>query len=303
MVVYPFFCPWKTRRAVLRGALLAASVLGAIYGLEQGIDQAAWPKWLTRGDWVRCTAAGLMALPVGLIDYGCAKRESRAPLHLVLFAFVVALLGLLAITVAPVFPSLVETLRTSTPQATLDELVAALWPLGACTVPAALVFTATARERWRGSGLLTQLKTVGVVSLIGSVAGALVLGLSGLEQVSLFTVLLAIPIPFALLLPLFAAGVDWTDGRIFPHHDPTAEGEEKAAPVARVARGTPRLVGGDEILTDDSSGERVFSFGPDNEEEEEEEDEEQDPGARILGPDDDDSGGLDGIAAKIFENF
>ena len=43
MIVYPVLCPWKTRRALLRGALLMGAVLGALYGLERGVDAAAWP--------------------------------------------------------------------------------------------------------------------------------------------------------------------------------------------------------------------------------------------------------------------
>lgn len=297
MVIYPFFCPWKTRRALVRGALLGAAILGALFGLERGVDPEVWPAWLGQGDWARCAAAGLLAFPVALLDYGRTQREGRAPLHWVLLVLLVSLLGLLLISVAPAVGSLAETLRTSTPKATLDELLALLWPLGACTVPTALVFTAAVRERWRGSTLGFQLKVTGVVGLIGSVGGALTISLGGVSVIAPFVALVAAPVLLALLLPLVGAGIDWADARLFPLHDPTAE-DEPAERVARSPRKAARSAGaavvGDEIVSDESSGERVFTW--DEGEEEPEED------ADILGPDDD-SSGLDGIADRIFDTF
>jgi hypothetical protein len=120
-----------------------------------------------------------------------------------------------------------------------------------------------------------------------------------------FLALVAVPIPLALLLPLVAVGIDWTDGRLVPLHDPTSE--EASEPVVRprpVAKGhddghdeEDEAPPGHAVVSEDSS-ERAFTWDEGGDEEEPEED----PGDRILGPDDD-SSGLDGIAARIFDTF
>jgi hypothetical protein len=289
MIVYPFFCPWKTRRAFLRGLLLGGAFLGACYGLEQTIQADAWPAWLETGDWYRCTAAGLLAFPLGLIEYGPRNRDNRAPLHFVALLFLVALVGLLLIAVAPSFGAFTQTLRRSTPEAALRSLLPVIWPAGLCAVNTALVFAAVARERWRGSGLGGQLKAAVVVSVVGSGVGPVLIGLTGATTVAPFVALLAMPLPFALLLPLFGVVVDKVDGRLARLDDLT--GGAESAPLD-----TEEAV----LVDDESSGERVFSWGA-KAEDEEAEAEAEGPGERLLGPDDD-SSGLDGLAARLFEN-
>lgn len=283
MIAYPFFCPWKTRRSVLRAVLLAGAFLGVLYALEQGLG-SAWPERLDRGDWFRCAAAGLLALPTALLEYGPNNHENRAPVHRLLGVFLLALVALLVITVAPSFVAFTKTLRTSTPEAALESVLPVLWPSGLCVVPAAVVFTAVSRERWRGSPLGFQLKVAALVAVLTSVPG-LVIALAGATQIAPFTILLGAPLLFALGLPLLAFAIDWTDDRVFPRHDPTTEAPAVDTTVIRKEVKKVKV---------EESGERVFSWSAGAEEEEEEPDEQP------LSADDD-SSGLDGLAARIFE--
>ena len=297
MIVYPFFSPWKTRRAFLRGLLLGGAIFGACYGLEQQLDPTAWPAWLEHGDWTRCTVAGLLAFPLGVIEYG-PPSQGRAPLHLVAFLFLAALVSLLAILLAPSFGAFTELLRTSTPEAAFRSLLPVLWPAGFCAATTALVFAAIGRERWRGKGLGGQLKAAAIVGLIGSGAGPLVMSLSGASEITSFVALLCVPLPFALLVPILGASIDKVDGWIFPL-DQLAH--EDVAPIPSAAPQSDdsreRIVTAENL--EESSEARAFSWGGGGEDIEDEEPE-VNPGERILGPNDDDSSGLDGLASRIF---